>query len=82
MHINDNTIEVAEWYECAGEVESRVAKCESPFMALIKCQTLLTGFPYWDVSRVWSETTDRESIRHRFPRLKKSRPRLGWDRRL
>jgi hypothetical protein len=26
-------------------------------MALFKRQTLLTGFPNWDVSRVWSETT-------------------------
>ena len=39
------------------EVESRVAKCNSPFMAFVKRQTLLTGFPNWDVSRVWSETT-------------------------
>jgi hypothetical protein len=26
-------------------------------MALVKRQTLLTGFPNWDVSRVWSETS-------------------------
>jgi hypothetical protein len=37
--------------------ESRVANCESPYMVLVKRQTLLTGFPYLDVSRVWSETT-------------------------
>ena len=32
------------------------AKYKSPYMAFVKCQTLLTGFPNWDVSRVWSET--------------------------
>jgi len=36
--------------------EVRVVKCDSPFMAFVKHQTLLTGFPNWDVSRVWSET--------------------------
>ena len=30
----------------------KVAKCVSPFMALKRLQTLLTGFPNWDVSRV------------------------------
>jgi hypothetical protein len=28
-------------------------------MVLVKHQTLLRGFPNWDVSRVWSETTSK-----------------------
>ena len=49
--------ESAHWKRC--EVELWVAKCKSPFMVLVKHQTLLRGFPNWDASRVWFETTSK-----------------------
>jgi hypothetical protein len=39
-------------HRTGGEVELQVVKYDSPFIVFIKCQTLLTGFPNWDVSMV------------------------------